>query len=212
MSGAHAITALGLMVGLIASCATGVCTDYCSCPENAGFCQSDAGIDAGPCGSSNCKGCCTAEGTCSYPGISNSACGMFGVACKTCPSLHQCNAYGECQYLGGCNGCLDSQGNCQQGNTNAACGAGGAACVLCTSTEICVNSVCTANSGQGPDAGCDPVGTGCSGSTNNCCSQYCPSAACQCNIGGNKYPCVSDSDCCVASGKSTGCGSNGLCQ
>ncbi|MBX5484088.1 MAG: hypothetical protein IRZ16_19865 [Myxococcaceae bacterium] len=79
-----------------------------------------------------------------------------------------------------CQGCCDSEGVCQAGDTPNACGTGAAACVACAAGQSCTNGVCVTPD-AGADAGTDAgVDAGVDGGTGD---------------GGVGDPCMTGSDC-----------------
>jgi hypothetical protein len=108
---------------------------------------------------SRCAGCCT-KNLC-VSGLSTTACGTGGVACKICvaPNCRIAVCPGSCSYPAAadgtscpagkcyngacCIGCWDGKA-CQPGNTISKCGLGGVACKLCNPlTQKCVSGQCS---------------------------------------------------------------------
>jgi len=184
------------------------------------------------CSSSNCTGCCDADGTCQN-GNSNTSCGSSGTLCKACSSFDVCQL-GFCAPFGGggsggasgggtggsgggsgggvantcaatCSGCCTPGGTCiYPATSSTACGAGGATCQACTASQSCSGGLCRSSS-------C----SGCVDTTNACQSGTSSSA---CGSGGVSCTACNGGDTCSASGFCTGgaCGgcrdTNGVCQ
>jgi hypothetical protein len=104
----------------------------------------------GPCGPSNCLGCCDTAGECQR-GVDRAECGFGGGSCAICNVTQACNS-GQCgaPFDGGhpdggdagcslqnCYGCCDSSGECVLGQDQNACGASGAACAACDAGQTC---------------------------------------------------------------------------
>ena len=71
-----------------------------------------------------------------------------------------------------CNGCLDSSGVCQTGDTSTACGKVGATCVACASGTSCQANVCAAGGTGGGNPGTGG-GNGTGGSATGCTTGTC---------------------------------------
>lgn len=102
-------------------------------------CQEGICIPAGlTCDSSNCAGCCAADGTCET-GNQDTTCGTGGRLCRGCSAGDSCQA-GACKSDGGCDpdceGCCDA-GVCKSGLEQNACGAEGATCQTCAVGYVC---------------------------------------------------------------------------
>ena len=85
------------------------------------------------CDSSNCNGCCAADGSC-RAGTEREACGIAGTSCVECPELQACvSETGRCSSCdaSNCLGCCDENGQCQPGDSISACGYQGEQCAVC---------------------------------------------------------------------------------
>ncbi len=209
---------------------------------NSGVCQQAPG-----CGPWNCAGCCVGT-TCLSGSTDNASCGSGGAQCGACTSGTACYPNGAknggtCKIqnqspcgTSNCNGCCDSFGVCQPGNSNSYCkgafDAGSAGqCGTCggdCSTGTCVGgSVCYAGTCNGgccmPDGTCwsgGPDPTHC-GNSDGLCVDCGPGFLCTTSQGPAlcTIPCSPQNcqGCCVGGVCSTGtdptsCGAGGdLC-
>lgn len=146
--------------------ATGVCqpgTTALACGSGGAFCLSCTGgaqcnVQTRTCGATgSCSpqtcvgGCCNSQGICVQPGNYPTACGIDGLACKTCLSGQQC-VNGFCSGgTGACNASTCAAGCCSGDlclappNANQ-CGIGGAPCRTCP-----LGNACNTQTGQCED-------------------------------------------------------------
>lgn len=152
----------------------------------------------GSCTSQTCAGCCLGD-TC-MPGNEASACGTGGAPCSDCEEAGEvCSPAGACRQACGpdnCNGCCDSQGDCQEGTEDSACGSGGSFCDDCASRgRPCENQACNA------DIPCLP--TNCDG----CCDSQG-----ECREGTEDSACGNGGEQCADCGTLDGTCDDGVCQ
>jgi hypothetical protein len=174
----------------------------------------------GPCGASNCVGCCDGNGRCQL-GDSAQACGFGGGTCNVCNPTQACNGGtcgqphgdggpardGGCGVLN-CNGCCDAHGTCQSGIDNAACGNFGGNCLPCID-----GGTCTPLTGTDGGGACVPP---CSSSN---CQGCCQGNTCLDFFGGQSSgACGGHGEACVSCdggpclGVVNGTGHEGTCE
>jgi hypothetical protein len=187
------------------------------CPQGqgcqSGMCTASSGnTDSGTtCGPSNCTGCCASNNYCFPSATSNLVCGSNGGACASCSNGEQC-IQGTCQT---CTGCLDSNGNCQKGNTQGACGTGGGSCQGCLGNQTCTAGQCVASCTGciGGDGGCQTGDTtgACGSGGNNCqvCSAGQSCTANSCSGGSCSGECVGADGGCQTGTSTSACGTSG---
>jgi hypothetical protein len=129
----------GCCVGEV--CFTG--TDTVNCGKGGltcGGCSASQSCTNNTCNDSTCTGCVSGA-VCKTPVNSNS-CGSGGSSCFNCSNAGgTCNA-GVCTGEQCPNGCLDSLGRCQGGESKGYCGSGGAACTSCAIGYGCSDGGC----------------------------------------------------------------------
>lgn len=165
-----------------------------ACPNGA------AGCCSGNCCVSPANQC-NGVGECCAPDCTNKQCGPDGCgnggSCGTCPAGSECNAAtGKCLCTPQTcpNGCCDSNGVCQPGNTEQACGDGGVTCTQCGSNQHC--STQTGTCRDNPP----------------CSAETCPNGCC--NLENGFHVCRTDLRGCAPGGAccSGCCDNNGQCQ
>ncbi|HCF58915.1 MAG TPA: hypothetical protein DFS52_13100, partial [Myxococcales bacterium] len=144
--------------------ACGAAGAACASCEGEDVCTEGA-CQPSPCDATTCpEGCCDSSGIC-QPGDTAAACGAAGAACASCEGDDVCTE-GACQ-PSPCDattcpeGCCDSAGACQPGNTAVACGAAGAACASCEGEDVCTEGACVAppcDATTCPEGCCDTSG------------------------------------------------------
>ena len=125
--------------------------DACIACTNGESCSGGACI-ASQCDSTNCNGCCTANGEClALNQQAEQACGQGGEACTSCQSGATCEQ-GTCVVDQACatyctSGCCNAQGQCipYADQDPLTCGASGAACNACSSSLSCLQGECVAD-------------------------------------------------------------------
>ena len=123
--------------------------DACVACSNGESCSGGECI-ASQCDSTNCNGCCTANGECLTLGQQTEyACGHSGEACTICETGAMCEQ-GTCVGDQPCSsycfyGCCNEQDECiGSEQDSSACGSSGAACEPCPGSLSCVWGACVA--------------------------------------------------------------------
>jgi hypothetical protein len=202
-------TPAGADAGLGTACRNDAdcCTGHCGAARVCIAGSIAEGTSGGTTGSSSTGGASGCHGWTSAPSFAeDAACNPAGGTSLVCSSAGSC--------IGNCNGqpvdycaavaVCAANGHCEQRTNGGTTGSSGGA-----------------TGGNGGSAGGSTGGTGgrcgqtgvasCTDDSAawDCCSQYCVSGTCHCNVGGDQYPCLTDDDCC---GDSSGCGADGKCQ
>ena len=158
----------------------------CSTCEGDAVCDEGACVMPQTCDTTNCDGCCNADGEC-VAGDADTACGTGGDACQQCSAPAVCGD-GACVVPCNedtCDGCCDADGECIAGDADAACGSGGVACAACGTDQTCSTGEC--------------VDLGCSETCNGCCDGD------QCLSGNLESACGWFGDACVSCGTGMEC-------